>query len=88
MGVGRLRGHKGLKTAQNGGFDRGRMVRPERQAYAERTGGSMDRWIIIGAVVAIFACLGVGGWYFQRGVQHPATICSNPDARCGDDRHL
>ena len=51
-------------------------------------GGGMDRWIIIGAVLAIFACLGVGGWYFQRGVQHPATICSNPDARCGDDRHL
>lgn len=48
----------------------------------------MDRWIIMGAVLAIFACLGVGGWYFQRGVQHPATICSNPDARCGDDRHL
>ena len=88
MGTGRLRGHKGLKTAQNGGFDRRRMVRAERQAYAGRTGGGMDRWIIIGAVVAIFACLGVGGWYFQRGVQHPATICSNPDARCGDDRHL
>lgn len=46
----------------------------------------MDRWIIIGAVLAIFASLGVGGWYFQRGVQHPQNICANAEAQCGDDR--
>lgn len=88
MGASRLRGHKGLKTAQKGGFDRVRMVRMERQAYAGQSGGGMDRWIIIGALVAIFACLGVGGWYFQRGVHPQQNICANPDARCGDDRHL
>ncbi len=51
-------------------------------------GNGMDRWIIIGAVLAIFASLGVGGWYFQRGVQHPANMCANAEARCDDDRHL
>ena len=88
MGDSRLRLHKGLKRGQKGGFGRIRMVRPERQGYAGTGGCSMDRWIIIGAVVAIFACLGVGGWYFERGVHPQQNICANPDARCGDDRHL
>ncbi len=48
----------------------------------------MDRWIIVGAVLAIFASLGVGGWYFQRGVQQTTNICANPEAHCGDDRRL
>ena len=51
-------------------------------------GDCMERWIIIGAVLAMFASLGVGGWYFQRGTPHPTNMCANPDARCGDDRHL
>ena len=34
----------------------------------------MERWIIIGAVLAIFASLGVGGWYFQRDIHHDTNI--------------
>ena len=55
-------------------------------AETRRQGGF--RWQLAGMAGALIAGAGVGGWYFQRGVQHPATICSNPDARCGDDRHL
>ena len=88
MGDRRLRRLKGLGNRGKAGFRRVRMVRTERQGYAWPGGHSMDRWIIIGAVVAIFACLGVGGWYFERGVHPQQNICANPDARCGDDRHL
>ena len=59
-----------------------------RGVYSGFRGGGMDRWIIIGAVLAIFASLGVGGWYFQRGVQQTTNICANPEAHCGDDRRL
>ena len=63
------------------------MARAALEGYSG-PGGRMERWIIIGAVLAMFASLGVGGWYFQRGTPHPTNMCANPEARCGDDRHL
>jgi hypothetical protein len=50
-------------------------------------GAGMERWIIIGAVLAIFASLGVAGWYFQPHTQDTA-ICANAEARCGEERHF
>ncbi len=48
----------------------------------------MERWVIIGAVLAIFASLGVAGWYFQPRIHDTANMCANVEARCGEDRHF
>jgi hypothetical protein len=48
----------------------------------------MERWVIIGAVLAIFASLGVAGWYFQPRSHDTTNMCANAEARCGEDRRF
>jgi hypothetical protein len=42
----------------------------------------LERWVIIGFVICIFAALGVLGWHFTP----PRTdrICASAAARCGE----
>jgi len=46
----------------------------------------MERWFIVGSVIAIFLVLAVAGWHFQQENQSPAAVCASADAHCGDQR--
>ena len=45
----------------------------------------MERWILIGGVVAIFLGLAAMGWHFQQD-NTDARICASAEAHCGERR--
>lgn len=45
----------------------------------------MERWILIGGVIAIFLGLAVMGWYFQPH-DTAAHVCASAEAHCGGER--
>ena len=46
----------------------------------------MERWFIVGSVIAIFLMLAVAGWHFQQSNQPPTGICASAAAHCGELR--
>jgi hypothetical protein len=42
----------------------------------------MERWFIVGSVVAILLVLAVAGWHFERKSHSSTAICGSPDAHC------
>jgi hypothetical protein len=44
----------------------------------------MERWFIVGWVIAIGLVLVAAGWHFQQTSQPPAGICASADAHCGE----
>jgi hypothetical protein len=44
----------------------------------------MERWFIVGSVIAIFLVLAVAGWHFQQTSQSSPAICASADAHCGE----
>jgi hypothetical protein len=44
----------------------------------------MERWFIVGSVIAIFLVLAVAGWHFQQENRSTTTICASADAHCGE----
>ena len=42
----------------------------------------MERWFIVGSVIAIFLVLAVAGWHFQQTAQPAIAACASPDAHC------
>jgi hypothetical protein len=46
----------------------------------------MERWVIIVGVLAIFASLGVAGWYFEPRGHDVTNMCANEQAQCGERR--
>ncbi|HEX4273632.1 MAG TPA: hypothetical protein VHZ32_19735 [Rhizomicrobium sp.] len=47
----------------------------------------MERWFIVGSVIAIFLVLGVAGWHFHESAQSATAMCASADAHCGG-QHL
>lgn len=47
----------------------------------------MERWFIVGSVIAIFMVLAVAGWHFHQREQADIKMCASAEADCGD-RHL
>jgi hypothetical protein len=45
----------------------------------------MERWVLIGGVIAIFLGLAVMGWHFQ-GRTDTTNICANAEAHCDRGR--
>jgi hypothetical protein len=45
----------------------------------------MERWVLIGGVVAIFLGLAVMGWHFQQD-RSDARICASAEAQSGERR--
>ena len=46
----------------------------------------MERWVLIGGVIAIFLSLAAMGWHFHRDSNLPG-LCTSAEAQC-DDRRL
>jgi hypothetical protein len=46
----------------------------------------MERWILVGGVVAIFLGLAVMGWHYQVN-DTSARMCDSAEAHCGE-RHF
>ncbi|HEY1876353.1 MAG TPA: hypothetical protein VGG66_02750 [Rhizomicrobium sp.] len=46
----------------------------------------MERWFIVGWVIAICLVLAAAGWHFQQTNQPPAGACASADAHCGEPR--
>jgi hypothetical protein len=46
----------------------------------------MERWFIVGSVIAIFLVLAVAGWHFQQTGTPATAICASADAQCGERR--
>ena len=46
----------------------------------------MERWFIVGSVIAIFLVLAVAGWHFQQTSAPATAICASADAQCGERR--
>jgi hypothetical protein len=46
----------------------------------------MERWFIVGSVIAIFLVLAVAGWHFQQTGTPATAMCASPDAECGERR--
>jgi len=46
----------------------------------------MERWFIVGSVLAILLMLAVAGWHFQQITRVPAAACASPEAHCGEPR--
>jgi hypothetical protein len=44
----------------------------------------MERWFIVGSVIAILLVLAVAGWHFQQEIQSPTAMCGSADAHCGE----
>jgi uncharacterized membrane protein len=47
----------------------------------------MERWFIVGSVIAIFLVLAVAGWHFQQTEAPAVALCGSADAQC-DGRRL
>jgi hypothetical protein len=47
---------------------------------------AMERWFIVGFVIAIFLVLAVAGWHFQQTNQSTTAACASADAHCGEQR--
>jgi hypothetical protein len=79
----------GYPEVKNAGFGHGRGKVDGRFAggRAGVRGAGMERWFIVGFVVAIFMVLAVAGWHFHEQDQANTGICASADADCGD-RHL
>lgn len=45
----------------------------------------MERWILIGGVLAIFLGLAVMGWHYQPNDSN-SRMCASAEARCGEQR--
>jgi outer membrane lipopolysaccharide assembly protein LptE/RlpB len=45
----------------------------------------MERWILIGGVVAIFLGLAAMGWHFQQN-DNMERMCTSAEAQCGERR--
>jgi len=45
----------------------------------------MERWILIGGVLAIFLGLAVMGWHYQPSDNNP-RMCASAEAKCGEQR--
>ena len=46
----------------------------------------MERWFIVGSVLAIFMVLAVAGWHFHQTNQADTNMCASVDAHCGERR--
>jgi hypothetical protein len=46
----------------------------------------MERWFIVGSVIAIFLVLAVAGWHFQQTRGSPIAACGSAEAHCGEPR--
>jgi hypothetical protein len=46
----------------------------------------MERWFIVGWLIAICLVLAAAGWHFQQSNQQPAGMCASADAHCGEAR--
>jgi hypothetical protein len=46
--------------------------------------GSMERWFIVGCMIAICLVLAAAGLHFQRTNHQPVGICASADAHCGE----
>ena len=46
----------------------------------------MERWFIVGSVIAIFLMLAVAGWHFQGASPSSTGICGTAEAHCGELR--
>jgi len=44
----------------------------------------MERWFIVGSVIAIFLVLAVAGWHFRQATQSSTAMCASPEAHCGE----
>jgi hypothetical protein len=45
----------------------------------------MERWVLIGGVIAIFLGLAVMGWHFQQPADD-TNMCANSEAHCDRGR--
>lgn len=43
----------------------------------------MERWFIVGSVIAIFLVLAVAGWHFHQNARSNTAMCASADAHCG-----
>jgi len=46
----------------------------------------MERWVLVGGVMAIFLGLAVMGWHYQQRDVIPG-MCTSAEAQC-DERHM
>lgn len=46
----------------------------------------MERWILVGGVLAIFLGLAAMGWHYQQ-PDNAARMCTSAEAQC-DERHM
>lgn len=46
----------------------------------------MERWFIVGFVIAIFMVLALMGWHFEQTSPSAEAMCSSADAHCGERR--
>jgi hypothetical protein len=44
----------------------------------------MERWFIVGFVVAIFMVLAAAGWHFHQKNQDNTQMCASAEAHCGE----
>jgi hypothetical protein len=44
----------------------------------------MERWFIVGSVLAVLLMLAVAGWHFQQTTRLPAAACASAEAHCGE----
>jgi len=56
---------------------------PAAASSRERRTG-MERWFIVGSVIAIFLVLAVAGWHFRQATQSSTAMCASPEAHCGE----
>ena len=47
----------------------------------------MERWVLVGGVIAIFLSLAVMGWYYHQDSNLPG-LCTTTEQQCTDDRRL